>query len=78
MAGHSKWHNIQHKKGKADKARSSLFTKLLRYIVVAAQQGGGDPDMWYRIYNHVKKYTVTQSLRCIAYNHRCDNVNKRR
>lgn len=45
MSGHSKWHKIQHKKGKADKARSNMFTKLLRGVTVAAQQGGGDPDM---------------------------------
>ena len=55
MAGHSKWHNIQHKKGKADKARSSLFTKLLRYIVVAAQQGGGDPDMNFALRLAIQK-----------------------
>ena len=45
MSGHSKWHNIQGKKGKADKARSNLFTKAARAIKVAVQQGGVDPDM---------------------------------
>lgn len=45
MSGHSKWHNIQAKKGKTDKARSSVFTKLARYITVAAREGGGDPVM---------------------------------
>ncbi|MBU0661599.1 YebC/PmpR family DNA-binding transcriptional regulator [Patescibacteria group bacterium] len=45
MSGHNKWSKIQHKKGKADKARSSLFTKMLRAITLAAQQGGGDIDM---------------------------------
>lgn len=45
MSGHSKWHNIQGKKGKADKARSNLFTKAARAITVAVQQGGLDPDM---------------------------------
>lgn len=45
MSGHSKWHNIQAKKGKADKARSNIFTKMSRMISVAAQQGGGDPVM---------------------------------
>jgi len=45
MSGHSKWHNIQAKKGKADKARSNIFTKIARLISVAAQQGGGDPVM---------------------------------
>ena len=44
MSGHSRWSKIQHKKGKTDKARSSLFTKLLKSVTVAAQQGG-DVDM---------------------------------
>lgn len=42
MSGHSKWHNIQGKKGKADKARSNIFTKVSRAITMAAKQGG-DP-----------------------------------
>lgn len=45
MSGHSKWHKIQHKKGKADQARSGLFTKLTRAVTVAAGMGGGDPEM---------------------------------
>ncbi len=45
MSGHSKWQKIQHKKGKADKARSNIFTKLTRAITVAVQQGGRDPEM---------------------------------
>jgi len=45
MSGHSKWHNIQGKKGKADKARSNVFTKLARMITVTAREGGGDPAM---------------------------------
>lgn len=45
MSGHSKWHNIQGKKGKQDKLRSNIFTKMTRAITVAAQQGGGDPEM---------------------------------
>lgn len=45
MSGHSKWHNIQGKKGKADKARSNIFTKVSRLITVAAREGGGNPDM---------------------------------
>ena len=44
MAGHSKWHNIQHRKGAQDKKRGKLFTKLIREITVAAKMGGGDPD----------------------------------
>lgn len=42
MSGHSKWHNIQVRKGKQDKVRSNLFTKLSRAITVAAREGGGD------------------------------------
>lgn len=45
MAGHSKWANIKHKKGKADAQRAKLFSKLGREIYVAAKLGGGDPDM---------------------------------
>jgi YebC/PmpR family DNA-binding regulatory protein len=44
MAGHSKWANIQHRKGKQDAARGKVFTKLVREITVAARMGGGDPD----------------------------------
>ena len=42
MAGHSKWANIQHRKGAQDKKRGKLFTKLIREIAVAAKLGGGD------------------------------------
>ena len=45
MAGHSKWANIQHRKGRQDKARSKLFAKLSKDIAVAAKMGGSDPDM---------------------------------
>ena len=45
MAGHSKWANIQHRKGKQDKIRAKAFTKVGREIIVAAKLGGGDPDM---------------------------------
>ncbi|HFD92354.1 MAG TPA: YebC/PmpR family DNA-binding transcriptional regulator, partial [Gammaproteobacteria bacterium] len=43
MAGHSKWANIQHRKGAQDAKRGKLFTKLIREITVAARLGGGDP-----------------------------------
>lgn len=43
MAGHSKWANIQHRKGAQDKKRAKIFTKLIREITVAARMGGGDP-----------------------------------
>ncbi|MDO5012784.1 MAG: YebC/PmpR family DNA-binding transcriptional regulator [Pseudomonadota bacterium] len=44
MSGHSKWHNIQHKKGAVDAARSGLFTKLAREITMAAKLGDKNPD----------------------------------
>ena len=44
MSGHSKWHNIQAKKGKADAARGKVFTKLGRELLVAVKQGGPDPE----------------------------------
>lgn len=44
MAGHSKWNNIKNKKGKEDAKRGKEFTKLGRYIMVAAKEGGGDPE----------------------------------
>ena len=45
MAGHSHWAGIKHKKGKADKERSKIFSKLSREITVAAKLGDKDPDM---------------------------------
>ncbi len=44
MAGHSHWANISHKKGIADAKRGKVFSKLSRYIIIAARHGGGDPD----------------------------------
>ena len=44
MAGHSKWANIKHRKGKADAARGKVFSKLAKEIMVAASAGGGNPD----------------------------------
>ncbi|MEP1231080.1 MAG: YebC/PmpR family DNA-binding transcriptional regulator [Litorimonas sp.] len=45
MAGHSKWANIQHRKGRQDKIRSKLFSKLAKDIAIASKIGGPDPDM---------------------------------
>jgi YebC/PmpR family DNA-binding regulatory protein len=45
MAGHSKWANIQHRKGRQDEKRGKVWTRLIREIVVAARQGGGDLGM---------------------------------
>ncbi|NPA57733.1 MAG: YebC/PmpR family DNA-binding transcriptional regulator [Aquificae bacterium] len=55
MAGHSKWHNIRHKKAKMDAKRGQLFTKLLREITVAARQGGGDPEFNPRLRIAIEK-----------------------
>ena len=44
MAGHSKWANIKHRKGRQDAARGNLFAKLCRAVEAAARQGGGDPS----------------------------------
>ena len=49
MAGHSHWAGIKHKKGKADKQRANLFSKLSREITVAAKLGDKDPDMNARL-----------------------------
>src|SRR4026209_2734044 len=49
MAGHSQFKNIMHKKGRADKARSKLFSKLAREITVAAKLGLPDPAMNARL-----------------------------
>jgi len=45
MAGHSKWANIQHRKGRQDEKRGRIWTRIIREIVVAARQGGGDAAM---------------------------------
>ena len=42
MAGHSKWANIQHRKGRQDAKRGKIFTKLIKEITVAARLGGGE------------------------------------
>ncbi|RII81944.1 YebC/PmpR family DNA-binding transcriptional regulator [Neopusillimonas maritima] len=44
MAGHSKWANIQHRKGRQDAKRGKIWTKIIREITVAARMGGADPD----------------------------------
>lgn len=44
MSGHSKWHQIRHKKAAMDAKKGKLFTKLIKEITVAAKQGGGNPD----------------------------------
>ncbi len=55
MAGHSKWANIQHRKGKQDKLRAKLFSKLSKEITVAAKMGDPDPDKNPRLRLAVKE-----------------------
>jgi len=55
MAGHSKWANIQHRKGRQDAARSKLFSKLSKEITVAAKMGEPDPDKNPRLRLAVKE-----------------------
>ncbi|MCK6539741.1 MAG: YebC/PmpR family DNA-binding transcriptional regulator [Anaerolineales bacterium] len=49
MSGHSKWSTIKRKKGAADAKRGALFTRLAREIVIAAREGGGDPETNFRL-----------------------------
>ncbi len=55
MAGHSKWANIQHRKGKQDKIRAKVFSKLSKEITVAAKMGDPDPDKNPRLRLAVKE-----------------------
>lgn len=55
MAGHSKWHNIRLRKGKQDAVRSRLFTKIAREIIVAAREGGGNPESNLRLRLAIQK-----------------------
>src|SRR5829696_697648 len=70
MAGHSKWANIQHRKGRQDVKRGKIFTRLIKEITVAAKLGGGDiggnprlrlaVDKAYE--NNMPKDTVTRAI----------------
>lgn len=55
MAGHSKWKNIQHRKGKQDALRGKLFTKISREIFGAAKSGGGNPETNFRLRMAIEK-----------------------
>ena len=61
MSGHSKWATIKRKKGAADAKRGQVFTRLTREIVMAAREGGGDPDTNFRLRLAVDK------ARCYLY-----------
>src|SRR5574343_1423477 len=55
MAGHSKWANIQHRKGRQDEKRGKIWTRLTREIIVAARTGGGDVAMNPRLRLAIEK-----------------------
>jgi len=55
MSGHSKWASIKHKKAVVDSRRGQQFSKLVRAIMVAARDGGGDPDANATLENAVRK-----------------------
>jgi YebC/PmpR family DNA-binding regulatory protein len=57
MAGHSKWANIQHRKGRQDAKRGKVFTRLIKEITVAARMGGGDPNANARLRLAIDKAT---------------------
>ena len=60
MAGHSKWANIQHRKGRQDEKRGKIWTRVIREITVAARQGGGDLGMNPRLRLAVDKAKAGQ------------------
>ena len=82
MAGHSKWANIQYRKGKQDAKRGKLFTKLIREITVAAKMGGGDPNNNPRLRdavdnalsNNMTKDTVERAIKRGAGGNEAENV----
>jgi YebC/PmpR family DNA-binding regulatory protein len=55
MSGHSKWHNIQRRKGKQDAVRGQLFTKLSRDVYQAAKEGGGNPETNFRLKTAIER-----------------------
>lgn len=55
MSGHSKWHNIQAKKGKADAKRAKVFTKIGKELMVAVKEGGANPDANPRLRDVIAK-----------------------
>ena len=70
MAGHSKWANIQHRKGRQDAKRGKIFTRLIKEITVSSRMGGGNPGMNPRLRlavdkaneNNMPKETITRAI----------------
>jgi DNA-binding regulatory protein, YebC/PmpR family len=81
MSGHSKWHNIQAKKGKTDAARGNVFTKIGREIAIAVKNGGPDPNTNSKLRdviakaksNNMPNDNITRSIKKAA--GEMDNVN---
>ena len=71
MAGHSKWANIQHRKGRQDAKRGKIFTRLIKEITVSSRMGGADPDSNPRLRlamdkaydNNMPKDTVERAIK---------------
>ena len=80
MSGHSKWHNIQATKSKADAARGKIFTKIGREIAVAVKLGGPDPNINSKLYDVVQKANrETNGLRCsVMYHNRSNYIHTSR
>ena len=84
MAGHSKWANIQHRKGRQDAKRGKLFTKLIREITVAAKLGGGEPSANPRLRaaidnglsNNMTKDTIDRAIKRGAGGDESSNVDE--
>jgi len=68
MSGHSKWSSIKHKKGREDAKRGQIFSKLSRFITVAAREGGGEPEMNAALANAIEKAK--------SYNMPADNIER--
>lgn len=71
MSGHSKWHNIQAKKGKADAKRGKIFTKIGKELIMAAKNGGSNPDVNAKLRdviakaksNNMPQDTITRAIK---------------
>jgi len=82
MAGHSKWANIQHRKGAQDAKRGKLFTKLIREITIAARLGGIDPTANSRLRlamdkalsGNVPKDTIERAIKRASGDQNADNI----
>lgn len=81
MAGHSKWANIRHRKAAQDAKRGKIFTKIIRELVVAARQGGGNPEdnptlravIDKALTANMKRDTIEKAIARGAGNHDGDN-----